>query len=245
MESDTLVNIFSKLKRLTRSRPLLAALRLTTLCLTTLCFTTTAYAEQESRILVLGDSLSAAYGMQVEEGWVNLLRTKLKDSYVVINASISGETSDGGLRALPRLLETHHPDIVIIELGGNDGLRGFPLQTIERNIQLIIQKTKTYTDKILLLGVRIPPNYGPSYTEAFHQIFQRVAATQNISSVPFIMKGIATKDDLMQADQLHPNAAAQNLILALVWQELEKLTQASSLSSNIVSHDVQTNIVFH
>lgn len=203
--------------------------------------TSTILHADTGTILVLGDSLSAAYGMRTEQGWVQLLQAKLKDSYRVINASVSGETTDGGLRALPKLLETHSPDIVIIELGANDGLRGFPIPIIQKNLTDIILKSQQYTDKILLLGVRIPPNYGQAYTEAFHSIYQSLSTRHQTELVPFIMSGIATESSLMQADKLHPNAAAQPLMLKLVWQALGPLIPLHSWRSKTASHVALTN----
>lgn len=178
-------------------------------------------------LLVLGDSLSAAYGIQIKEGWVYQLALKLKDSYQVINASISGETTDGGLRSLPALLEKYHPEIIIIELGANDGLRGFPIPVIEKNLRALVTQSKATTDKVLLLGIHIPPNYGQAYTQAFHSLFEKIANEQSIALVPFFLDGVATKAEYMQDDGLHPNALAQPIILDTVWPALAPLLPAA------------------
>ena len=180
-------------------------------------------SQDKEKILVVGDSLSAAYGIQIEEGWVYLLATKLKDSHLLINASISGETTDGGLRSLPGLLEKYHPEIVIIELGANDGLRGFPIPVIENNLRQLITSAKAIAKKVLLLGIHIPPNYGKPYTEAFHSLYQKLADEQEVALVPFFLDGVATQEQYMQADGLHPNASAQPFILETVWEGLKPL----------------------
>jgi acyl-CoA thioesterase-1 len=177
-------------------------------------------------LLVMGDSLSAAYGVPVAEGWVSLLESRLKSlnhDYKVINESISGETTDGGLRRLPGILQRTAPDIIILELGANDGLRGFPVNIIQRNLETLIDLGKAANAQILLLGMHIPPNYGPLYTRKFHETFQAVAHSKNISLEPFFLDGVATKNEYMQADGLHPNAAGQPIILENIWRQLEPL----------------------
>jgi acyl-CoA thioesterase-1 len=177
-------------------------------------------------ILVLGDSLSAAYGMRVEQGWVSLLADRLKTSgygYRVVNASASGETTGGALARLPRALEKHRPSVVIVELGGNDGLRGLPVKDIRSNLDSIIRLSRKSGAKVLLIGMRIPPNYGPVYTRDFHQVFAEVANQHKLPLVPFFLDGIALDDALMQEDGLHPNAAAQPQLLAQVWPQLRPL----------------------
>ncbi len=176
-----------------------------------------------NKILVLGDSLSAAYGIQIEEGWVALLEAKLPEDYSIVNASISGETTDGGLRALPQLLEQHAPEIVIIELGANDGLRGFPLPTIKQNLHKLVELANASARKVMLLGMHIPPNYGPRYASAFHELFQSTAEEYDTALVPFLLEGVATNPELMQNDQLHPTAEAQPTIMKLVWDQLHPL----------------------
>lgn len=171
-------------------------------------------------ILVLGDSLSAGYGLKAGEGWVTLLQTKLKQqgyAQPVVNASISGETSQGGLTRLPELLRQHQPDLVLIELGGNDGLRGLPLSQLHQNLSQMIQLSLAEKAQPLLLGIQLPPNYGRRYTQAFAQLYPDLAEHYQIPVVPFILEGIGTQSDLMQADGLHPTAAAQAQLLANIW----------------------------
>ncbi|MDX1453679.1 MAG: arylesterase [Oleiphilaceae bacterium] len=198
------------------------------LLLVFVCHTQLAVASVQStqRILVLGDSLSAAYGIQVEDGWVNLMRKELADHYTVINASISGETSGGGLRALPRLLEEHQPNVVIIELGANDGLRGFPINILKQNLSQMIQLAQNEGAQVMLAGMHIPPNYGPAYTAAFHQTFIDVAGEFNVPLLPFLLDGVALRPELMQDDRLHPTAEAQPLIKENVLKTLRPLLQA-------------------
>ncbi len=177
-------------------------------------------------ILVMGDSLSAAYGIDVEKGWVTLLQQELKRNqldYEVINASISGETSSGGKRRIDALLDKWQPRIVILELGGNDGLRGVPTKTIEANLDSMITLSATSSAEILLLGMQIPPNYGPRYTAAFHQVFHTLAEKHSISLVPFFLENVATRSDWMQADGIHPTADAQRTMLRNVWPLLQQL----------------------
>lgn len=173
-----------------------------------------------SRILVLGDSLSAAYGIPLEQGWVNLMRKELGDEYSVVNASISGETTGGGLRALPRLLEEHKPDLVIIELGANDGLRGFPLAHMRNNLAQMIELVVASNAQVVLVGMHIPPNYGPAYTQAFHQTFQKLADEYQLPLLPFLLDKVALEESLMQDDRLHPTAEAQPLIKENIMQVL-------------------------
>jgi acyl-CoA thioesterase I len=171
-------------------------------------------------ILVLGDSLSAAYGMRVEQGWVSLLAERLKTSGYgqrVVNASSSGETTGGALARLPRALGKHRPAVVIVELGGNDGLRGIPIRDIRANLDSLVRLSRKAGAKVLLIGMRIPPNYGPAYTRDFHQMFAEVAKESGVPLVPFFLDGIALDDSLMQEDGLHPNATAQPRMLEEVW----------------------------
>ena len=175
------------------------------------------------KILILGDSLSAAYGIQIEQGWVALLQAKLIDSHHVINASISGETTDGGLRAISTLLNTHAPGVVIIELGANDGLRGFPLPVIQRNLTELVRQSKKAGARTLLIGNHIPPNYGKAYSSAFFALFSQVATEEGVALVPFMLDQIAIKPELMQDDGLHPLAEAQATILDNIWPVLSPL----------------------
>jgi acyl-CoA thioesterase-1 len=177
-------------------------------------------------ILVLGDSLSAAYGMRVEQGWVALLADRLKASaygYRVVNASSSGETTGGALARLPRALEKHRPAIVIVELGGNDGLRGLPISDVRANLDSIVRLSRKAGAQVLIIGMRIPPNYGPVYTRDFHQLFAEVASQYKLPLVPFFLDGIALDDGLMQEDGLHPSVSAQPKLLAQVWPVLQPL----------------------
>lgn len=175
---------------------------------------------------MLGDSLSAAYGIRLEQGWVSLLQDRLKAKgygHRVVNASSSGETSGGALARLPRALEKHRPAIVIVELGGNDGLRGLPITEIRANFESLIRLSRESGARVLLIGMRIPPNYGPAYTSAFHEIYGELAKRHRLPLVPFFLDGIALDDALMQEDGLHPSAAAQPKLLAQVWPKLEAL----------------------
>jgi len=177
-------------------------------------------------ILVMGDSLSAAYGMRVEQGWVALLQQRLDSEgygYRVVNASESGETTGGALARLPRALEKQRPSVVIIELGGNDGLRGLPTEGVQANLESMVRLSRESGARVLLIGMRIPPNYGPAYTKSFHELFARVAASQGVPLVPFFLDGIALDEGLMQDDGLHPTAAAQPKLLAQVWPLLTPL----------------------
>ncbi len=159
-------------------------------------------------ILVFGDSISAGYGLpRVEQGWVALLQAKLKDQgygYQVVNASVSGETTAGGLARLPRALGLHHPAIVILELGGNDGLRALPVAPVRANLSRMAELAAGAGAKVLLLGMRMPPNYGPEYTAQFARVYAEVAHDQKLTLVPFLLEDIALSPDLMQADGIHP-----------------------------------------
>jgi acyl-CoA thioesterase-1 len=169
-----------------------------------------------ANILVLGDSISAAYGMSLEQGWVALLETRLAEQSEprrVINASISGETTAGGLRRLPALLEQHQPQLVIIELGANDGLRGYPIGRFRTNLESLVVLSQQSGARVILLPMEIPPNYGARYTSDFRNTFVAVAGTTNSTLAPFILDGVATNPGLMQPDGLHPKAEAQPLIL--------------------------------
>jgi acyl-CoA thioesterase-1 len=174
-------------------------------------------------ILVLGDSLSAAHNLEPSQGWVSLLARRLADSgypHQVINASISGDTSYDGLRRLPASLQKHRPRIVILELGANDGLRGLPLSDLRHNLTRMIQLARDAGAQVLLLGMRLPPNYGPAYTRGFADIYASLAREQRTALCPFLLAGVANRRDLMQEDNLHPTAAAQPMLLDTVWSEL-------------------------
>ena len=177
-------------------------------------------------ILVLGDTVSAGYGLESQQGWVSLLQSKLTAQgygYRVINASVSGETTTGGAARLPRALELHRPKIVIIELGGNDGLRGLPLSTSRNNLQRMIELSRDSGAKILLLGMKIPPNYGPRYAEGFEKVFRELASRYQLAFEPFFLEKIALEPEMMQADGLHPTAKAQPIMLDTVWPALVPL----------------------
>ncbi len=177
-------------------------------------------------ILVLGDSLSASYGIAQKAGWVNLLQQRLAAQnypHQVINASVSGETTGGGLTRLQRALDSYNPNLVIIELGGNDGLRGLPLDKIRSNLAAMIEKSLEHGAHVLLAGMHLPPNYGPAYTKRFHDIYVGLAERYNVTLLPFFLEGIAQKADLMQADGIHPRAVAQAKLLDNVWEVLEPL----------------------
>lgn len=178
------------------------------------------------RILVLGDSLSSAFNMPLERGWVSLLQDRLETEgyeYRVVNASVSGDTTASALTRLPRALQRHRPAVVIVELGGNDGLRGLPVSTVSNNLDRIIASSRAAGAAVLLTGIRIPPNYGPNYTEQFEAIYTTLGEAYGIPVVPFLLDGIALDPDLMQADGIHPNAAAQERLLDNVWPLLAPL----------------------
>ncbi|MFD1207511.1 arylesterase [Modicisalibacter tunisiensis] len=174
-------------------------------------------------LLVMGDSLSAGYGIERDRGWVALLDARLPDSVTVVNASISGETTAGGATRLPELLARHTPDIVVIELGGNDGLRGLPPTQMRANLAKMIEATRDSGARVLLVGIEVPPNYGQAYAEAFRQVYHDLAERYQVPLVPFLLDGVALDDSLMQDDGLHPNAEAQPQLLDNVWPALEKL----------------------
>jgi len=184
------------------------------------------YAASAPTIVVLGDSLSAAYGIRVEEGWVSLMQKRLTSQgygYRVVNASVSGETTAGGLARLPRALELHRPAIVILELGGNDGLRGLPLEQVRTNLDSMIRQSRAAGARVLLTGMRVPPNYGPVYTEKFHALYTDLARRYRLSLVPFLMEDVALDKTLLQADGLHPNERGQPVLLDEIWPLLQPL----------------------
>ncbi len=178
------------------------------------------------KILVLGDSLSMGHGLAHKQGWVDLMQErliKLKYPYQVINASIGGDTTSSGLARSVVDIEKYQPSIILIELGGNDGLRGLSLVQTEENLDKIIDLAKKKKAQILLLGIEIPPNYGPLYTTKFKQIYKDLAKKHNIEHLPFLLEGIAGNKNLMQADGIHPNQKAQHKVLANVWPKLKPL----------------------
>lgn len=192
--------------------------------------TSLSAADSERKtLLVVGDSLSAAYGIDSDTAWVELLRQRLEqeapNSWQVENASISGETTDGALRRLPALLETHNPAIVIIELGGNDGLRGFPPDVIRDNLAQLISLSQQHGAQVLLVGIEIPPNYGPHYTALFTDIYSSLATEYKVAFLPFLLAGIYDDERMMQADGIHPTALAQPQLLDNIWPELLTLLE--------------------
>jgi acyl-CoA thioesterase I len=177
-------------------------------------------------ILVFGDSLSAAFGMRAEQGWVALLTQRLQSQgygYDIVNASVGGETSAGGLERLPRALELHQPGLVILELGANDGLRGLPVSAMRDNLAAMVRLAHAAGARVLLVGIRIPPNYGPRYTEEFARIFPELANQYHLPLVPFLLERVALDPALMQADGMHPNPAGEPRILDTVWPYLKPL----------------------
>jgi len=177
-------------------------------------------------ILVLGDSLSSAYGLDVTAGWVQLLQDRLDKqgaAYRVVNASISGDTSNGGAARLASALEKHAPDVVIVELGGNDGLRGLPLSVTRANLERIVVDSQAAGAGVLLLGMRLPPNYGPAYNDAFHVIYEQLANQYQAGRVPFFLEGVGGVDAMMQPDGIHPRSEAQGIMLDNVWPHLQPL----------------------
>ncbi len=184
-----------------------------------LALSLTAAAVQAKTLLILGDSLSAGYGLSQQQSWVHLLQQKLdqqKSGWTLVNASISGETSGGGLARLPALLQQHKPHYVLVELGANDGLRGFPVPQLETNLNAIVQHIKQQQHKAVLMQIRIPPNYGPRYSKLFTDLYPKIAKEQQIPLWPFFMETIALKQQWMQADGLHPNLEAQPVIADLM-----------------------------
>lgn len=199
-------------------------LRVLTLIVFTLCGST-AYSASKT-ILLLGDSLSAEYGLARGAGWVSLLEKKLqaeKNDAAIINASISGETTSGGRSRLQPLLGKHRPDIVVIELGANDGLRGLSLASTEANLRAMITAAQKAHAKVLLIGMQIPPNYGGDYTKQFAGVFPKLAKETRIALVPFLLEGLVDQPQFFQSDRIHPTAQAQPLLLDAVWPHLKPL----------------------
>jgi acyl-CoA thioesterase-1 len=186
---------------------------------------------QSATVLVVGDSISAAFGLETQEGWVALLQQRLSEADVaieVVNASISGETTGGGLARFPDLLAQHQPRYVIIELGGNDGLRGLSLSHMTANLTSMVRKAKQQQAAVLLLGMRLPGNYGRRYTEAFYNVYQRIAEQEQVALVDFFLEGVGAVDGMMQADGVHPTQLAQPLLLDNAWQGLAPLLSVNA-----------------
>ena len=191
--------------------------------LTLMCIAQSATA---GTLLIVGDSISAGFGLDTRLGWVSLLEQRLKQQGYddkVVNASISGDTSAGGLARLPALLAAHKPDVVIVELGGNDGLRGQPPAQLKQNLASMIDQSRAEGAKVLLLGMQIPPNYGVRYTTTFAKVYSDLAEEKKVALVPFFLEGIGGHPDLMQADGVHPAASAQEMLLNNVWPVLKPL----------------------
>ena len=189
-----------------------------------------AATAQAATILVWGDSLSAGYGLRPGEAWPTLLQTRLEQQgfrHRVVNASVSGETSSGGRSRLPAALAEHRPEILILELGANDGLRGLRPALLADNLHAMIAAAHAAGARVLLVGMQMPPNYGPAYTRRFAQAFDEVAAAEKVAFVPFLLDGFADQPEHFQADGIHPNAAAQPRILDTVWRGLEPLLAPS------------------
>ena len=185
-----------------------------------LYISTNSWAQTNSVILILGDSLSAEYGLPRDSGWVKILEAQLKKDagpWTVFNASISGETSSGRLTRLPVLLNQKRPGIVMIELGANDALRGLPIVETELNLRKMIQMSKKSGAKVLLMGMQIPPNYGQNYTSKFKSLYPTLVREESIQLLPFFLEGVATRTDLFQTDRIHPNVEAQNILFKNVW----------------------------
>jgi len=192
-------------------------------CVLLLGSTARAETDKPGVILVFGDRLSAAYRMDETDGWVALLQEQLKHEeldYHVVNGSVSGETTAGGLARLPAVLNTSKPDLVLLELGGNDGLRGLPVRTIRQNLRQMIELSQAAGARVLLIGIQIPPNYGPRYTEPFYDQYEELAREYGLTLIPFLLEGIAENSTLMQDDGIHPTAEAQPMIVDNVWPVL-------------------------
>ena len=180
-------------------------------------------------IVVVGDSLSSGYGLTADQSWVAMLRERLDAEaygYEVVNASIAGDTSAGGLARLPRLLTEHSPAVVVIEIGGNDGLRGQPVETLRANVAKMIELSQQHGARVLLAGIQIPPNYGPAYTRELASVYPELATQYGVTLVDFLLDGVALHPELMQHDGIHPNAAGQKVVLENVWRVLPGVLRA-------------------
>ena len=202
---------------------------------------TVAYKSPESghsaskTVLVLGDSLSAEYGITRGTGWVPLLEQRVRRTHGdigIVNASISGDTTSGALARLPALLAKVHPDVMVIELGGNDALRGLDLRVTEANLRAMIAAASKIGARVLLLGMQIPPNYGTDYTRAFAGIYPKLARIVGVTLVPFFLEGLQTRPDLFQSDRIHPTAAAQSILLENVWPHLEAVLAPAAVRTS-------------
>ena len=188
-----------------------------------------ASASAAQTIVVVGDSLSSGYGLTAEQSWVSMLRERLEAEaygYDVVNASIAGDTSAGGLARLPRLLAEHSPAVVVIELGGNDGLRGQPVDTLRSNLAKMIELSQQRGARVLLTGMQMPPNYGPAYTQSFAAVYSELSMRYHVALVDFLLEGVALHPELMQADGIHANAAGQKIVFDNVWRVLPGVLRA-------------------
>ena len=224
MNSDmSLKNLPTELLKINRRQSFLHGAALAYLCLSSSAQSQTSRQKYASKLLILGDSLSAEYGLKRGTGWVSLLAQRMSQThpqFQVINASISGDTTASGRSRLPTLLHQHQPSHLIIELGGNDALRGLPLKQTQANLSDMIQTAKKQACQVLLVGMQVPPNYGAQYTQQFESMFKHVAQSQKITLAPFLLKGIADIPDasqFFQADRIHPNELAQPKMLENVW----------------------------
>lgn len=186
-------------------------------------------------LLIMGDSLSASYNIPLESGWVELLKQRIKQNgypTTVVNASISGETTGNAVKRLPGLLDKHNPDIVLIELGGNDGLRGFELKSIKQNLSEMIEAAQAKGAKVILTGIHIPPNYGPAYTQIFYNAYLNLSKKYETLFIPFILEGVGDKPQLMQADGVHPTKEAQPKVLDNMWPQIKAAIEPSKNAQN-------------
>ncbi|WP_223668431.1 arylesterase [Kangiella shandongensis] len=216
--------------KLTMFKQFLAWILFPVVTVLTLSMAPTTQAQSQGTILVLGDSLSSGYNFSPDKTWVALLEQKLGEeniNYDVINSSISGDTTTQGLKRLPKLLEVYSPELVIIELGGNDGLRGFPPNVIKSNLSTLVKQSKNAGAEVLLLGIQIPPNYGEKYAQAFFENYQQLANEHQIGLVPFLLKDVGGKNELMQDDGIHPNEKAQPTLLNNVWPKVQETLKAN------------------
>ncbi len=204
-----------------------------------LCLVMVSVSSHAATMLIVGDSLGASYGLNEKDGWVEGLRKALPE-HTLVNGSVSGETSAGGLRRLPALLDSAAPDIVLIELGGNDGLRGFPPQQLQNNLTKMIALAKQSGAQVMLSEVMVPPNYGPRYEKAFMNVYQTLAQDSEVTLIPFFMKEIAPHPELMQRDGIHPNKQAQPKITEFMLPYVEKAL--NSVSANTVNHPNQQQL---
>jgi acyl-CoA thioesterase-1 len=195
------------------------------------CALAAATIDSRPAILIVGDSLSAGFGLDADDTWATLLQTRLNEKgygYRVVNASISGDTTGNGLRRLPRALDIHQPEIVVIELGGNDGLRGIGTDRMQSNLEKMILMSREQGASVMLVGMLIPPNYGEDYTVSFASVYPALAEQYDVALLPFFMEGVALEAEMMQPDGIHPNKRAQPILMQNVWMTLEPLLKKSA-----------------